>query len=100
MCFGNAFGGNCTWILFIIVLILLCNDNGCGNNNAGLRLRLWLLIPFIWVGVSSTGYPRFPYSHKRIAAAEAGALERDLERLMLRLCLKMNKAADTGRAML
>ena len=24
MCFGNAFGGNCTWILFIIVLILLC----------------------------------------------------------------------------
>ena len=34
MCFGNAFGGNCTWILFIIVLILLCNDNGCGNNNA------------------------------------------------------------------
>ena len=42
MCFGNAFGGNCTWILFIIVLILLCNDR--------LRLRLWLLIPFIWAG--------------------------------------------------
>lgn len=29
MCFGNLFnGGNCTWILFIIVLILLCNNNG------------------------------------------------------------------------
>ena len=38
MCFGNAFGGNCTWILFIIVLILLCNNNGSAcsiDNNCG-----------------------------------------------------------------
>lgn len=34
MCLRNLFGGNdCTWILFFIVLILLCGDNndcGCG----------------------------------------------------------------------
>ena len=33
MCLSNLFnGGNgCTWFLFIIILILLCdNDNGCG----------------------------------------------------------------------
>mgnify|MGYP007089585625 FL=1 len=35
MCMGNLFGnGGCTWILFIIVLLLLCNNdnNRCGEN--------------------------------------------------------------------
>ncbi len=40
MCLRNLFGGNdCTWILFIIIVLLLiddCGDNGCGNaNNCG-----------------------------------------------------------------
>ena len=34
MCLRNLFGGNdCTWILFIIILLLLAEDNGgCGCN--------------------------------------------------------------------
>lgn len=33
MCLNNLFGsGDCTWLLFIIVLVLLCGtDNGCGD---------------------------------------------------------------------
>ena len=34
MCLKNLFCGlDCTWILFIIILILLCDDNdsGCGE---------------------------------------------------------------------
>lgn len=35
MCLRNLFGGDncCSWILFIIIIILLCDDNGregCG----------------------------------------------------------------------
>ncbi len=31
MCLKNLFGGNdCTWILFIIVIILLVDNNDCG----------------------------------------------------------------------
>ncbi len=34
MCMNNRFGGcDCTWILFIIILLLLVEDGGsCGNN--------------------------------------------------------------------
>ena len=41
MCLRNLFGGgDCTWLLFIIILVLLfCNDDsGCGcesQNNGG-----------------------------------------------------------------
>ena len=40
MCLRNLFcGGDCTWLLFIIVLILLADnrdcDNGCGVANSG-----------------------------------------------------------------
>ncbi|MBP3936683.1 MAG: hypothetical protein IJE00_04935 [Clostridia bacterium] len=32
MCLKNLFSGDCTWILFIIILILLVDDDcGCGN---------------------------------------------------------------------
>lgn len=37
MCLRNLFGGeaNCSWLMFILVILLLiCNDdcgNGCGN---------------------------------------------------------------------
>ncbi|MBQ3132914.1 MAG: hypothetical protein IJC17_01405 [Clostridia bacterium] len=40
MCLRNLFSGDCTWILFIIILILLvdddcgtANNNGCGCNS-------------------------------------------------------------------
>ena len=36
MCINRLFGGNdCTWILFIIIVLLLCDDDcgkDCGNN--------------------------------------------------------------------
>lgn len=40
MCLRNLFcGGDCTWLLFIIVLILLADnrdcDDGCGAANSG-----------------------------------------------------------------
>lgn len=35
MCLNNLFGNDsCVWILFIIVLLLLCNDD-CGDNRRG-----------------------------------------------------------------
>ena len=42
MCGNNGFGGNCSWILIIILLLVCCggcggygayNNNGCGCNN-------------------------------------------------------------------
>ncbi len=34
MCLRNIFGGNdCTWILFIIIVLLLIDDADCGCNN-------------------------------------------------------------------
>ena len=36
MCLRNLFGGNdCTWILFIIIVLLLIDDSDCGYNNNG-----------------------------------------------------------------
>ncbi len=37
MCISRLFGeGNCTWILFVIILLLLCDEgNGCRNNDCG-----------------------------------------------------------------
>ena len=37
MCLKNLFGdGNCTWLLFIIILILLVDNDDCGcENNCG-----------------------------------------------------------------
>lgn len=35
MCLRNLFGGNdCTWILFIIIVLLLIDDD-CGCNSCG-----------------------------------------------------------------
>lgn len=32
MCLRNLFGGNdCTWILFIIIVLLLIDDSDCGT---------------------------------------------------------------------
>ena len=34
MCLRNLFNGNdCTWILFIIIVLLLIDDCGCERNN-------------------------------------------------------------------
>lgn len=37
MCLRNLFCGNdCNWILLVIIVLLLIDDNGCGNTvNAG-----------------------------------------------------------------
>lgn len=33
MCLRNLFGGNdCTWILFIIIVLLLIDDCDCGDD--------------------------------------------------------------------
>ncbi len=31
MCLGNLFNGNCSWLLFIIIILLLNDDGDCGN---------------------------------------------------------------------
>ena len=41
MCLSRLFGGDrgngcdCTWIRFIIILVLLLDDDNCGNNGCG-----------------------------------------------------------------
>ena len=36
MCLKNLFNGDCTWILFIIILILLVDDDcGSSTNSCG-----------------------------------------------------------------
>ncbi len=36
MCLRNLFCGNdCTWILFIIIVLLLIDDGDCGSVNNG-----------------------------------------------------------------
>ena len=35
MCISRLFGnGDCSWILFIIILLLFCDDD-CGNDRSG-----------------------------------------------------------------
>ncbi len=34
MCISRLFGeGNCNWILFIIILLLLCDNDSCQNTH-------------------------------------------------------------------
>ena len=32
---NNCFGGNCYWIIILILILFCCGSNGCGNSCGG-----------------------------------------------------------------